>query len=33
MSVQFIETADGKRLADLPEADYRALIESQEESS
>ena len=33
MSVQFIETADGKRLAVLPEADYRALIEAKEENS
>jgi DNA-binding XRE family transcriptional regulator/mRNA-degrading endonuclease RelE of RelBE toxin-antitoxin system len=33
MSVQFIETADGKRLAVLPEEDYRALIEAKEESS
>ena len=32
MSVQFIETDDGKRLAVLPEADYRALIEAKEES-
>jgi len=31
MSVQFIETDDGKRLAVLPEADYRALIEAKEE--
>jgi DNA-binding XRE family transcriptional regulator len=33
MSVQFIETDDGKRLAVLPEADYRALIEAKEESN
>ena len=33
MSVQFIETEDGKRLAVLPEADYRALIEAKEESN
>src|SRR5262245_59755802 len=33
MNVQFIETGDGKRLAVLPEADYRALIEANEESS
>ena len=33
MSVQFIETGDGKRLAVLPEADYRALIEAKEENS
>jgi DNA-binding XRE family transcriptional regulator len=33
MSVQFIETDDGKRLAVLPEADYRALIEAKEENS
>jgi DNA-binding XRE family transcriptional regulator len=32
MSVQFIETDDGKRLAVLPEADYRALIEAKEEN-
>jgi DNA-binding XRE family transcriptional regulator len=32
MSVQFIDTADGKRLAVLPEADYRALIEAKEEN-
>jgi DNA-binding XRE family transcriptional regulator len=32
MSVQFIATADGKRLAVLPEADYRALIEAKEEN-
>jgi DNA-binding XRE family transcriptional regulator len=32
MSVQFIETNDGKRLAVLPEADYRALIEAKEEN-
>jgi DNA-binding XRE family transcriptional regulator len=33
MSVQFIETDDGKRLAVLPEADYRALLEAKEESN
>jgi DNA-binding XRE family transcriptional regulator len=33
MSVQFIQTEDGKRLAVLAEADYRALIEAKEESS
>jgi len=33
MSVQFIVTHDGKRLAVLPEADYRALIEAKEENS
>jgi DNA-binding XRE family transcriptional regulator len=33
MSVQFIETDGGKRLAVLPEADYRALIEAKEENS
>jgi len=32
MSVQFIETDDGKRLAVLPEADYRALVEAKEEN-
>ena len=32
MSVQFIETDDGKRLAVLPEADYRALIAAKEEN-
>ena len=32
MSVQFIETDGGKRLAVLPEADYRALIEAKEEN-
>jgi len=32
MSVQFIETDDGKRLAVLPEADYRALIEAKDEN-
>jgi DNA-binding XRE family transcriptional regulator len=33
MSVQFIETDDGKRLEVLPEADYRALLEAKEESN
>jgi DNA-binding XRE family transcriptional regulator len=32
MSVQSIETDDGKRLAVLPEADYRALVEAKEEN-
>jgi DNA-binding XRE family transcriptional regulator len=31
MSVQFIKTADGKRLVVLPEADYRKLIDANEE--
>ena len=30
MSVQYIKTEDGKRLAVMPEADYRALIDARE---